>query len=92
MALAKPRNSRDRITPEFPRAPRSIEEAESALADTMEQNPVLKKAGVIDAGGKGFHVLDLRQLQGAVLLGLVEGAAGGVRMDVDFKGLDGRGF
>ena len=35
----------------------AIEEAESALADTMEQNPVLKKAGVIDAGGKGFVVI-----------------------------------
>ena len=27
MALAKPRNSRDRMTPEFPRAPRSSAEA-----------------------------------------------------------------
>ena len=27
MALAKPRNSRDKITPEFPRAPRSRAEA-----------------------------------------------------------------
>ena len=35
----------------------AIDEAETALADTMEQNPVLKKAGVIDAGGKGFIVI-----------------------------------
>ena len=35
----------------------AIDEAEIALADTMEQNPVLKKAGVIDAGGKGFIVI-----------------------------------
>ena len=28
-----------------------------ALEDTMEQNPVLKKAGVIDAGGKGYMVI-----------------------------------
>ncbi|MBR7081486.1 MAG: DAK2 domain-containing protein [Oscillospiraceae bacterium] len=27
---------------------------EEALADTINQNPVLKKAGVIDAGGKGY--------------------------------------
>ncbi len=28
-----------------------------ALEDTMDQNPVLKKAGVIDAGGKGYMVI-----------------------------------
>ena len=27
---------------------------QAALADTVNQNPVLKKAGVVDAGGKGF--------------------------------------
>jgi len=32
----------------------AIEEAKTALADTMNQNPVLKKAGVVDAGGKGW--------------------------------------
>ncbi len=32
----------------------AIEEAKIALAGTMEQNPVLKKAGVVDAGGKGW--------------------------------------
>ena len=31
----------------------AIEEAVKALADTVNQNPVLKKAGVVDAGGKG---------------------------------------
>ena len=35
----------------------AAEEAERALADTVEQNPVLKKAGVVDAGGKGFAVI-----------------------------------
>lgn len=30
---------------------------EEALADTVNQNPVLKKAGVVDAGGKGFLVI-----------------------------------
>ena len=32
----------------------AIEEAKVALADTVNQNPVLKKAGVVDAGGKGW--------------------------------------
>ena len=34
----------------------AIEEARVALADTVNQNPVLKKAGVVDAGGKGWLV------------------------------------
>lgn len=32
----------------------AIEEAKKALANTVNQNPVLKKAGVVDAGGKGW--------------------------------------
>ena len=32
----------------------AIAEAKVALADTVNQNPVLKKAGVVDAGGKGW--------------------------------------
>ncbi len=32
----------------------AIEEAKTALANTVNQNPVLKKAGVVDAGGKGW--------------------------------------
>ena len=41
--------------------------ATSPLADTVNQNPVLKKAGVVDAGGKGFLVIlqgMLDELQG----------------------------
>ena len=34
----------------------AIEEATDALANTMNQNPVLKKAGVVDAGGKGWLI------------------------------------
>ena len=34
----------------------AIEEAKVALANTVNQNPVLKKAGVMDAGGKGWLV------------------------------------
>ena len=37
--------------------------AEDALADTVNQNPVLKKAGVIDAGGKGYLVILSAMLQ-----------------------------
>ena len=45
----------------------AIEEAKVALANTVNQNPVLKKAGVVDAGGKGWlFVLEamLSSLQG----------------------------
>ena len=34
----------------------AIEEAKVALANTTNQNPVLKKAGVVDAGGKGWLI------------------------------------
>ncbi len=34
-----------------------IKTGNAALANTVNQNPVLKKAGVIDAGGKGFMVI-----------------------------------
>ena len=34
-----------------------IRTGEEALADTVNQNPVLKKAGVIDAGGKGYMII-----------------------------------
>ena len=45
----------------------AIEEGQAALADTVNQNPVLKKAGVVDAGGKGFLIIlqgMLDELQG----------------------------
>ena len=32
----------------------AIQKAAEALRETVEQNPVLKKAGVVDAGGKGY--------------------------------------
>ena len=35
----------------------ALKEGHIALADTVNQNPVLKKAGVVDAGGKGFLVI-----------------------------------
>ena len=47
-----------------------IDAGDVALDDTMNQNPVLKKAGVIDAGGKGYMVIlkaILASLRGEVL-------------------------
>ena len=35
----------------------AIREGQEALADTINQNPVLKKAGVVDAGGKGYLLI-----------------------------------
>ena len=45
----------------------AIEEGSAALDHTIDQNPVLKKAGVVGAGGKGFLVIlqgMLDELQG----------------------------
>ena len=49
-----------------------------ALADTINQNPVLKKAGVIDAGAKGYlYILDgmLQALRGVTMEKVSAGAA-----------------
>lgn len=35
----------------------ALAEGHVALEDTVNQNPVLKKAGVVDAGGKGFLII-----------------------------------
>ena len=35
----------------------AIKEGHEALAQTIEMNPVLKKAGVVDAGGKGYLLI-----------------------------------
>ncbi|MCQ2419494.1 MAG: DAK2 domain-containing protein [Clostridia bacterium] len=46
---------------------KAVKAAEKALAETVNQNPTLKKAGVVDAGGKGWlTILDamLRALRG----------------------------
>ncbi|MDR0490534.1 MAG: DAK2 domain-containing protein [Oscillospiraceae bacterium] len=50
---------------------RALAEGYIALAETVNQNPVLKKAGVIDAGAKGYlHVLEgmLKALLGETLI------------------------
>jgi hypothetical protein len=64
----------------------ALEAAEGALEETIRQNPVLAKAGVIDAGGKGYCII----LEG-MLLALrgqpfkAEAAETGVRDRADFS-------
>ena len=36
---------------------KALDAANEALEDTINQNPVLRKAGVVDAGGKGYIVI-----------------------------------
>jgi len=68
----------------------AIAEAKIALADTLNQNPVLKKAGVVDAGGKGWLlVLEafLSVLQGHDIV-VPEGAAAEVKEQASFSDFD----
>ena len=69
----------------------AIEEAKVALANTVNQNPVLKKASVVDAGGKGWLVAleaMLASLQGNDVV-VPEGAASGeVKEAADFSDFD----
>ncbi len=68
----------------------AIEEAKLALAGTTEQNPVLKKAGVVDAGGKGWLVAleaMLCALRGEDLVAH-EGGAEAVKESADFSDFD----
>ena len=58
----------------------AIAEAKVALANTVNQNPVLKKAGVVDAGGKGWLVALEAMLAG--LRGEELEVAGGAQTDV----------
>ena len=66
----------------------AIEEAKIALADTVNQNPVLKKAGVVDAGGKGWlFVLEamLSALRGEDIVVPEEDAGTEVREQATFS-------
>ncbi len=69
----------------------AIEEAKVALANTVNQNPVLKKAGVVDAGGKGWlFVLEamLSSLQGEDVV-VPEGMdTGDTKQQADFSDFD----
>ncbi len=68
----------------------AVEEAKVALANTINQNPVLKKAGVVDAGGKGWLlVLEamLSALQGEDIV-VPEGQQTEVKEGADFGDFD----
>ena len=68
----------------------AIEEAKVALADTTNQNPVQKKAGVVDAGGKGWLVALEAMLCAARGEDIVapEGGAAEVKAAADFSDFD----
>ena len=66
----------------------ALEEAKIALADTVNQNPVLKKAGVVDAGGKGWTLAleaMLLALRGEDVVVPEEGAEGATREAANFS-------
>ena len=68
----------------------AIAEAKAALADTVNQNPVLKKAGVVDAGGKGWLVAleaMMASLQGNDVL-VPEAAVSEVKESANFDDFD----
>lgn len=66
----------------------AIEEAKVALANTVNQNPVLKKAGVVDAGGKGWLIAleaMLSSLQGEDVVAQSAGDGAAVKEAADFS-------
>ena len=66
----------------------AIAEAKVALANTVNQNPVLKKAGVVDAGGKGWlFVLEamLASMQGEDVVIPEDYEAGESKEQADFS-------
>ena len=68
----------------------AIEEAQVALAGTTDMNPVLKKAGVVDAGGKGWLVAleaMLSALRGEDVI-VPEGMSTDVKEAADFADFD----
>ncbi len=68
----------------------AIEEAKVALTNTVNQNPVLKKAGVVDAGGKGWLVAleaMMLALQGEDIV-VPEGMTSDVKEAADFSDFD----
>ena len=67
----------------------ALRAGEVTLAETVEMNPVLKKAGVVDAGGKGYLIiLDgmLRCLRGEAIPDVTEETA--VKEKADFAALE----
>ena len=69
----------------------AVAEAKVALANTVNQNPVLKKAGVVDAGGKGWlFVLEAMYsvLQGQDIVAPEAGSAPEAREQAAFSDFD----
>ncbi len=69
----------------------AVAEAKVALQNTVNQNPVLKKAGVVDAGGKGWLVAleaMLSSLQGNDVIVPEDNAAAEVKDAADFSDFD----
>ncbi len=72
----------------------AIEEAKLALANTVNQNPVLQKAGVVDAGGKGWLLAleaMMSALHGEDIVAPEEGeepAGAAVKEQADFSEFD----
>ncbi|MCM1149469.1 MAG: DAK2 domain-containing protein [Butyricicoccus sp.] len=69
----------------------AIASAKQALALTVEQNPVLKRAGVIDAGGKGYVIIleaMLGYLRGTVTVNDTAPVVSEVRERADFAVFD----
>ncbi|MBQ7871166.1 MAG: DAK2 domain-containing protein [Oscillospiraceae bacterium] len=69
----------------------TVESARAALAETVHQNPVLEKAGVVDAGGKGWCcVLEamLSCLRGVEIEAPVGGAVEEPKEQADFADFD----
>lgn len=75
-----------------------IKTAESSLANTPNLLPVLKKAGVVDAGGMGFlvimkgmnsvisggEIIPCEQMQQEIKSPIITNAAGSVQADIEF--------
>ena len=69
----------------------AIAEAKKALANTVNQNPVLKKAGVVDAGGKGWVVAleaMMAALRGEDVIAPEAGESVQVKDSADFSDFD----
>jgi len=67
----------------------ALDAGKDALADTMNLNPVLKKAGVVDAGGKGYIIIweaMLACLQGRFEMPEIEAEA--AKDKADFGAID----
>ena len=69
----------------------AIAEAKIALAGTTDMNPVLKKAGVVDAGGKGWLIAleaMLSSMQGNDIVAPEAGSTAEVKDAADFSDFD----